>query len=91
MSPSVSFPPELVNQIAECAHADESFSETVLRGITAWLELNDGRTEQGVALAVLLDEVGACARGEMPVPQPELLAGWLRLLNRVAGSANQND
>lgn len=42
-------------------------------------------------MAMLLDEVGASARGELPQPHREQLADWLRLLNTVAGSAGVND
>lgn len=39
----------------------------------------------------LLDEVGACARGELPPPDHEQLVDWLRLLNVLAGSDGVND
>jgi hypothetical protein len=42
--------------------------------------------ERRAAIAVLLDEVGACARGELPLPDQAWLIDWLRLLNTVAGS-----
>jgi hypothetical protein len=47
--------------------------------------------ERELALAVLLDEVGASARGELPLPDHDQLADWLRLLNTVAGSDGAND
>ena len=50
-----------------------------------------GGSRRGLALAVLLDEIGSCARGEMPLPDQEQLADWLGLLNAVAGSDGEND
>jgi len=43
------------------------------------------------AMAILLDEIGSSGRGELPIPDREQLADWLRLLNRVAGSDGVND
>jgi hypothetical protein len=48
-------------------------------------------SDRDPALAILRDEVGACARGELPLPDREQLAEWLGLLNRVAGSDRPND
>lgn len=42
-------------------------------------------------MAELLDEVGSCARGEMPLPDRDRLANWLYLLNVVDGSDAAND
>ena len=38
------------------------------------------RIERDAVLATLLDKVGACARGELPLPDREQLADWLVLL-----------
>lgn len=84
MSSSVTFTPDLHRRIAERSHPNESFIETVFRAVDTWLDLGDARTEQGAAFAVLLDEIGAAARGEMSVPQPAQLSEWLGLLNQIA-------
>jgi len=47
--------------------------------------------DKSVALAILLDEIGACARGELPLPDRGQLAEWLVLLNRLGGSDRAND
>ncbi len=44
-----------------------------------------------LAMAELLDEIGATARGEMPLPDRKQLGEWLVLLNRVTGSDAPND
>jgi hypothetical protein len=49
------------------------------------------RSQNPFAMAELLDEVGACARGELPPPDQDQLEDWLRLLNIVAGSDAEND
>jgi hypothetical protein len=49
------------------------------------------RLDGPLALAVLLDEIGACARGELALPDRDQLADWLRLLNEFAGSAGENN
>ena len=48
-------------------------------------------SDKSVALAILLDEIGASARGELPLPDRGQLAEWLVLLNRVGGSDRAND
>ena len=53
--------------------------------------MTDDRNESVAALAVLIDEVGACARGELPLPEKEQLRDWLVLLNKVARSGGSND
>ena len=53
--------------------------------------VTDDRNESVAALAVLIDEVGACARGELPLPEKEQLRDWLVLLNKVARSGGSND
>jgi hypothetical protein len=55
------------------------------------MNLFDARSEQRAVLAVLLDEVGACARGELPLPAHDQLVDWLGMFNTVAGSAGVND
>lgn len=50
-------------------------------------ETGDERRRR-LALAELLDEIGASARGELPIPDR---GDWLRLLNVVAGSDSKND
>ena len=52
---------------------------------------DDSERSRVHALAELLDEIGASARGELPIPDREQLANWLRLLNVVAGSDGEND
>lgn len=40
--------------------------------------------DRDAALAVLLDEVGASARGEAPLPDEDQLREWLGMLNLIA-------
>ena len=52
---------------------------------------DEGNRASSAALAILLDEIGASARGELPLPDRRQLAEWLALLNRVGGSDGVND
>jgi hypothetical protein len=82
---NVELPEDLLDAVGKRVdprHADSA----VESGLRGWLDLTDGRGERGSALALLLDEVGASARGELPPPDHEQLGDWLRLLNKIAGS-----
>lgn len=81
----------LVERLRDRLSAGEDLDGLVLRGLSEWLDLHDGWSDRGGAMAVLLDEMGATVRGELPAPSTKELADWLRLLNRVAGSDAAND
>jgi len=55
------------------------------------LRTHERSNEARRALAVLLDEVGACARGELPLPERDQLWGWLVLLKWAGTSDARND
>lgn len=84
MSLSVAFTPDLHRRIAERTHLDGSFGEIFFRAVEARLDLGDGHTERGTAIAVLLHEIGTSARREAPRPDPRQLAEWLQMLNRIS-------
>jgi hypothetical protein len=56
-----------------------------------WLDLTDARSDRGAAAADLLDAIGSAVRQEVPMPDREELAHWLKLLNRLLGSDAGND
>jgi hypothetical protein len=54
------------------------------------IDETDDERRRRHAPAGLLDEIGASARGELPIPDQAQLSDWLRLPNVVAGSDGSN-
>jgi hypothetical protein len=53
------------------------------RAVEVWLDLTTAKGRRGGALAILLDEPVASAKGEMPLPNRDELADWLRLVQTI--------
>lgn len=63
---AVNNPAKLAERLDATDRPNESLNALVAHAIESRLELSDGRTETGEALAALLGEIGAIARGELP-------------------------
>lgn len=80
---NVEIPDEIVRAINERT-PDREAGDALESALRIWLDITDGRGVRGGALAILLDEIGSSARGELALPDREQLADWLGLLNRIA-------
>lgn len=84
MTVTIELDDDLATQLAARGRASEQLDGVVARMLRDQLELTDGKSEPGGALAILLDEIGASARGELALPDHETLRSWLVLLCKVA-------
>jgi hypothetical protein len=88
---AIDISPELAARIAERSAQREHIEATAARALREWCDLGDARTEQGGALATLLDQIGATARGEMSAPTREELGDWLGMLRTALGLRHAPD
>ena len=85
MTVTIGLDDELATELAARGGAHERLDDLATRMLRDQLELTDGTSERGSALAVLLDEIGASARGELSAPDRSTLQSWLALACKVAG------
>lgn len=85
MSVTIEIDEDLAADLAYWQRANESFDEVAARMLRGQLELINGKCSRGFAMAMLLDEVGSTARGELPLPDREMVRSWLDLVVQVAG------
>lgn len=88
MSVTIELDDDLARKLAARCYARETLDAVAARILADQLELADAR---GDALVALLDEIGASARGEPPLPDHETLRDWLVFLCKVAGLRTEPD
>lgn len=88
---SLTISDSLVTQLQERCGAGERVDQATERAVEIWLDLTNGKGQRGGALAFLLDELAASAQGEMPLPDRDELADWLRLVQTVADVRSEGD
>ena len=82
---------KLSEHLAERSGQGEHLQATAVRALREWCDQGDGTTEQGGALALLIDELGASARGELPPPTKQTLNDWFGMLRTAVGWRNEQN
>lgn len=91
MAVTIELDDDLATGLTARRRGHEGLADAASRMLRGQLGLTDGRISSGGALALLLDEIGASARGELPPPDGETLRSWLALVRQVAGLRPEPD